>query len=75
MKNLTFESRLLPDGHLYCPERVAHKKNAFFKVVVTFEETSVEASEQEIKLSSINDVSGDFLSEEELGYYLNLKPL
>ena len=37
-----------------------------------FEETKVEASGQEIELSAINDVSEDFLSEEELNYYLNL---
>ena len=36
MKKLVFESKLLPDGHLYCPKELAHKKNAYFKVVVTF---------------------------------------
>ncbi|MBI4640753.1 MAG: hypothetical protein HY731_08670 [Candidatus Tectomicrobia bacterium] len=75
MKKLVFESKLLPDGHLYCPKELAHEKNAHFKVIVTFEETDFEASENEIELSSINDVSEDFLSEEELNYYLNLKDL
>jgi hypothetical protein len=74
MKKLIFESNLLSDGHLYCPEELAHKKNAHFKVVVTFEETDREASEYEIEQSNINDVSEDFLSDEELNYYLNLEP-
>lgn len=75
MKNLVFKSKLLSDGHLYCPEELAHKKHANFKVVVTFEETDFEASEHEIEMSNINDVSEDFLSKEELKYYLNLKSL
>jgi len=75
MEELVFESKVLPDGHLYCPQELAQKKNARFKVIVTLEETKVEASEQEIELSAINDVSEDFLSEEELNYYLNLEEL
>ena len=75
MKNLVFESKLLPDGHLYCPREFAHKKHVNFKVVVTFEETDLEASEHEIEISNINDVSEDFLSEKELNYYLNLEAL
>ena len=72
MKKMVFESKLLPDGHLYCPDKVAQKKNAHFKVIVTFEGTELEASEHEIELSAVNDVSEDFLSKEELNYYLNL---
>ncbi|MBI3814668.1 MAG: hypothetical protein HY279_09440 [Nitrospinae bacterium] len=75
MKKLVFESNLLSDGHLYCPEELAHKKNAHFKVIVTLEKTGLEASEHEIEQSNINDVSEDFLSEKELSYYLNLEPL
>ncbi len=74
MEKLVFESKVLSDGHLYCPQGLAHKKNARFKVVVTFEEING-TSEQEIELSAINDVSEDFLSEEELNYYLNLEEL
>lgn len=33
------------------------------------------ASENEIELSAIHDVSEDFLSEEEINYYLKLKDL
>lgn len=75
MKKTVFKSKLLPDGHLYCPNELAQKKNAHFKVIVTFEETELEASEHEVELSAINDASKDFLSEEELNYYLNLKEL
>ena len=37
------------------------------------EETEQEAAEHEVELSAIEDVSVDFLSEEELNYYLSLK--
>ena len=73
MGTQTFESRLLPDGHLYCPKEFIKKKNAHFKVIVIFEDADVEASENDIELSSIIDISHDFLSEEELNYYLNLE--
>ena len=75
-EKLVFDSKLLPDGHLYCPEEFIYMKDVHFKVVVAFEkETDFEASEHEIEIANINDVSKDFLSEEELNYYLNLVPL
>jgi hypothetical protein len=50
------------------------KKNAQFKVIVIFEESNeTEASEFDTELSAVNDNSTDFLSEEELSYYLSLK--
>ncbi|HJW85332.1 MAG TPA: hypothetical protein VJ440_01710 [Candidatus Brocadiaceae bacterium] len=70
-----FESRVLPDGHLYCPEELARGKNAHFIVIATFEDANVEASERVVELSAIHDTSEDYLSEEELNYYLNLKQL
>ncbi|MBF0379330.1 MAG: hypothetical protein HQK72_17885 [Desulfamplus sp.] len=75
MNKATFSTRLLPDGHLYCPEEFAQKKNAIFKVIVLFDETQAEASEHDIELSAINDNSTDFLSKEELSYYLGLEDL
>lgn len=75
MKKMVFESKLLPDGHLYCPTEIAQKNNAHFKVIVTFKETEFEASEHEVELSSAHDASEDFLSEKELDYYLGLKDL
>lgn len=68
MKKMVFESKLLPDGHLYFPDEFPNTKKVHFKVIATFEETEVEAS-------AIQDTSDDFLSEEELNYYLNLKDL
>ena len=73
MKEMVFESKLLPEGHLHCPHEIAQKKNAHFKVIVTFEENEYEASENEIELSAIHDISEDFLSEEEINYYLNMR--
>ena len=75
MKKMVFESNLLPDGHLYCPEELAENKNVHFKVIAFFDEGNFEATEQEIEMSNINDVSEDFLSDEELKYYLALEPL
>lgn len=75
MKKDVFESKVLPDGHLHCPDEFTRKKNAHFKVIVTYDEIDLEASDQEVQLSAIKDLSGDFLSDEELNYYLNLKEL
>ncbi len=75
MNAVTFESKLLPDGHLYCPKEFAQKNNALFKVTVIFEESETEVSENNIELSAIIDNSTDFLSEEELKYYTGLEEL
>ena len=75
MNTATFESKLLPDGHLYCPKEFAQKKNVIFKVVAIFDDSETEVSECDIELSAIHDNATDFLSEEELGYYFSLKEL
>ncbi len=75
MNTVCFESKLLPDGHLYCPKEIAQKKNAHFKVIVMFENSEMEASERDIELSAIRDISTEFLSEEELRYYMNLEEI
>lgn len=76
MEKMVFESKVLPDGHLYCPDELAQKKNAHFKVIVTFEKTDLlEASEHEVELSAVNDISEEYLSKEELNYYFSLKEL
>ncbi|MBC8180648.1 hypothetical protein H8E88_05935 [candidate division KSB1 bacterium] len=75
METLAFESKLLSDGHLYCPKELTRKRNVKFKVIVTFEDNKIEASDIDIELSSINDISDDFLSDEEVNYYLNLDEL
>ena len=74
MNALTFESKLLPEGYLYCPKDLAHKTNARFKVIVFFDDS--EASDEEIELSAVKDnTSNDFLSKEEIDYYLKLEEL
>ena len=60
---------------IYIVQRSSRKKNALFKVIVTFENTETELSEQDIELSAINDHSTDFLSKEELNYYFKLEEL
>ena len=75
MNTIAFKSKLLPDGHLYCPKEFSSKTNAKFRVIVTFNDKDNEASDQDIELSSVNDISYDFLSEEEVNYYLNLEEL
>jgi hypothetical protein len=75
MQTVVFESKLLPDGHLYCPEEFVQNKNIRFKVVVTLGETYPEAADRDLEQSAIHDVSDDFLTAEELSYYLNLKEL
>lgn len=75
METVVFESRLLPDGHLYCPEEFVKNKNIRFKVVVTFEKIYPEATDRDIERTAIHDVSDEFLTDEEVSYYLNLKEL
>lgn len=72
MTEIVFNTKLLPDGHLYCPEEFAGKKDVQFKVIVVFDETAQQAIEQGIEASAVQDVSENLLSEEELNYYLNL---
>lgn len=75
METVVFESRLLPDGHLYCPEEFAKHQNIRFKVVVIFENIYAEASDRDIERTGVHEVSDEFLTDEEINYYLNLKEL
>lgn len=75
MNTLIFDSQLLPDGHLSCPKEFVHKKNVQFKVLVIFEETNLEASDQDIEHTALLDHSDEFLSQEELDYYMHLEDL
>ena len=72
MKKYVFKSHLLSDGHLYCPDKYKNMKQAKFHVVVSFDDLSREASDAEIEAAAMADISEDFLSEDELNYYLNL---
>jgi len=46
MKTATFDTTLLPDGHLDCPEEYAHRERARFRVVVTYEEPETAAGDK-----------------------------
>ena len=73
MKTAVFDSHLMPDGHLYCPEELAQNHRARFQVVVTLEEgADNEATAAELELAAVQDSSEDFLTETELKYYLAL---
>jgi hypothetical protein len=69
MHEIVFESQLLKDGHLYCPKEYATPR-AKFKVIVTLPDKY--ATDSEIELASVIDNSDEFLSEEELNYYMSL---
>jgi hypothetical protein len=71
----SFETQVLPDGHLYCPEEFRNKRNVRFVVVLIEDKEGVAASDYEIEMSSVHDVSDDFLSPKELNYYLNLEEI
>jgi hypothetical protein len=72
MKTLVFDSHLLPDGHLSCPKEFVRKKNVQFKVLVVFEETERQASDRDLEQAAIQDTGDEFLSQNELDYYLSL---
>ena len=75
MKTAVFETSLLPDGHLDCPEEFARRTDARFQVTVMFEEPGVAASDHELEIAAVNDTSEDLLSEGEVAYYLGLEEL
>ncbi len=39
MNMVSFDSKLLPEGNLYCPKEFTKKKNVHFKVIVVFDES------------------------------------
>ena len=69
MHEVIFESQLLKDGHLYCPKEYAIPK-ASFKVIVSLPDEI--ATDSEIELASVVDQSDEFLSQEEVNYYMSL---
>ena len=69
---LVFDSHVLPDGHLACPQEFLHQKNVRFKVLVFPDEPKQEASEADIELAAVEDAGDECLSMEELNYYLSL---
>lgn len=70
MYEVVFNSKLTDNGTLYCPKEYTFG-NADYKVIVSVPEDNDITSEAE--LSAINDNSADFLSDQEIQYYLNLE--
>lgn len=69
MHEVIFESQLLKDGHLSCPKKYAMPK-AIYKVIVNFPDLT--ATDSDIEMASVEDQSDEFISEEELNYYMKL---
>jgi hypothetical protein len=46
-----------------------------FKVIITLEDSEIEASDLDIERSAVTDNATDFLSDEELRYYFSLDEL
>ena len=69
---LVFDSHMLPDGHLACPQEFLHQKNAQFKVLVLLDEAEQEASDADMELAAVHDAGDEFLSQEDVNYYLAL---
>lgn len=67
MYELVFDSKLSENGMLYCPKEFLFK-NAVYKVIVKVDDNDA----VDFEYSAIVDNSFDFLSEEEVNYYLNL---
>ena len=72
MNTRIFDSQLLPDGHLSCPEEFINKKNVQFKVLVIFQETEQEESDLDIEQATTQDTGDEFLTREEIDYYMKL---
>ncbi len=69
---LVFDSHMLPDGHLACPREFLHHKNVQFKVLVLLDEADHDASDADIELAAVHDVGDEFLSQEDVNFYLAL---
>ncbi len=73
INTFVFDSQLLPDGHLACPQEFVRKKNIQFKVLVIFEEPRSKAADRDLEYAAIQNTSDDLLSDEERLYYLSLE--
>ncbi len=69
MHEVIFESQLLKDGHLYCPKEFTSPK-ATYKVIVSLPGDI--ATDSDMETAAVVDQSDEFLSREELRYYMSL---
>lgn len=60
MKTAVFETSLLPDGHLDCPEEFSRMENARYQVIVTFEEPG-EAADEGLRPALAEVADGEML--------------
>ncbi len=75
MSTQVFETQLMPDGHLACPVWISNKRPVRFKVIAFFDEPVVRdrvATDRDIEAAAVVDVSEDFLSDDEVSYYMAL---
>jgi len=70
MHNVIFESQLLKGGYLYCPKEYAVPQ-AKYKVIASLPDEI--AADSEIEMASVVDQPGEFISQEELNYYMSLE--
>ncbi len=64
MQEVIFESKLLKDGHLYCPKNKLSLLSNF--------KGPLYATDSEIEMAAVADQAEEFLSDQELEYYMNL---
>jgi hypothetical protein len=66
-------ARVLDPKHLELAEPLPSTTGEWVRIVVR--DTDAEASDRDLELAAVHDVSEDLLSEEELAYYLELEEL
>ena len=69
MYEIIFNSKLMEGGTLFCPKEYSFKE-ADYKVIVKLPEK--DASDIDIETSAMADNSEEFLTNEEIKYYMNL---
>ena len=60
MRTAVFETNLLPNGYLECPEEFSDIENARYQVIVTFDETAEEAT-QGLPTGTVEGKDGEML--------------
>jgi hypothetical protein len=69
MYELVFNTKIAENGNLYCPKEFLFE-NANYKVIVNVNDD--DSDNLDVENSAILDNSEEFLSKEEVNYYLNL---
>jgi hypothetical protein len=69
MYEIVFNSKLKDEDSLYCPKEFSFKE-AEYKVIVTMPDK--DASDNDIETSAVVDNSEEYLTQDEINYYMNL---